>query len=202
MAILGHVSLRKITWIDVACLLNLPAYAGTCQYKAVYILKIYVIWYLLDVLCCFKIIVVILKWGIWMATYLDLSHSNNAFIRVSWPIQLLLECCLCICWIVMLWMSCLREYKYQLFSLGRHNCPILLLFSLTTNAFLFKPKNTVFRIQSNWNIWIGVFFKCLPQENKRKSRELEKLSNIENLDVFSGENFFNGMDREESLDSN
>ena len=40
------------------------------------------------------------------------------------------------------------------------------------------------------------------QKKTRKSRGLILLSDIENLDVMFGENHFNGMDREESLDSN
>ena len=40
------------------------------------------------------------------------------------------------------------------------------------------------------------------QKKAKKSRGLEILSDIENLDVMLGENHFNGMDREESLDSN
>ena len=40
------------------------------------------------------------------------------------------------------------------------------------------------------------------QKKARKSRGLEVLSDIENLDVMLGENQFNGMSREESLDSN
>ena len=40
------------------------------------------------------------------------------------------------------------------------------------------------------------------QKIARKSRGFEILSDIENLDVMLGENHFNGMDREESLDSN
>ena len=40
------------------------------------------------------------------------------------------------------------------------------------------------------------------QKKTRKSRGLEVLSDIENLDVMLEENHFNGMDREESSDSN
>ena len=39
------------------------------------------------------------------------------------------------------------------------------------------------------------------QKKARKSRGLEILSDIENRDVMLGENHFNGIDREESLDS-
>ena len=39
------------------------------------------------------------------------------------------------------------------------------------------------------------------QKKTRKSRGLEILSDIENLDVMLGENHFNNMDREENLDS-
>ena len=40
------------------------------------------------------------------------------------------------------------------------------------------------------------------QKKARKSRGIEILSDIGNLDVLLGENHFNGMGREESLDSN
>ena len=40
------------------------------------------------------------------------------------------------------------------------------------------------------------------QKKARKSRGLEILSDIENLDVMLGENHFNNMDRETILDSN
>ena len=40
------------------------------------------------------------------------------------------------------------------------------------------------------------------QKKARKSRGLETLSDIENVDVMLGENHFNGMRRQESSDSN
>ena len=40
------------------------------------------------------------------------------------------------------------------------------------------------------------------QKKTRKSRGLEMLSDIENLDIMLGENHFNARDRDESLNSN
>ena len=83
---------------------------------------------------------------------------------------------------------------YPLFSLGGHN-----LFKLLTVQF--NIKSTVFELRLI-HCFISSSFQmpaARKQKKARKSRGIEMLSDIENLDIMLGEKHFNTSERDENL---